>query len=142
MKNAAAKLTANDVLSIQQLNARFALAFDGILPNAAVAWAGTFTPDGRFTLLDPSGAVQRNAEGTKQLIDLHGELSLPTIRHWYSNLLIESDRGSARMTCYLISLNTEKLEVKRTAVYRDTLAKVKGHWRFKTRTVTLDAGSN
>jgi SnoaL-like protein len=143
MKKAGApKLTANDILAIQQLNARFAMAFDDLLSDSAVAWASTFAPDGKFTLLDSNGTLQKEAKGTQKLIDLHGELALPTIRHWYSNLLIERDRGGARMQCYLISLDTKKRVIKRTATYRDRLAKINGRWKFKTRTVTLDAGSS
>jgi hypothetical protein len=143
MQNAeTSKLAANDILEIQQLNARFALAFDLLLPDPADTWAGTFTPDGSFTLLDASGAVQKKATGTKELIALHGDLAVPTIRHWYDNLLIDRDPVGARMQCYLISLDTTKREVKRTATYRDTLAKTHGEWKFKTRTSTLDTGSS
>jgi hypothetical protein len=139
-KTTAPGLTVNDILAIQQLNARFALAFDKCLPNPAVAWANTFTPEGKFTLLDSTGSVQREAEGTKKLIALHDELAKPTIRHWYSNLLIERERrGATLMRCYFISLDTTKLAILRTATYSDTLVKIRGKWKFKSRTVTLDA---
>src|SRR5258708_7810644 len=82
-------------------------AFDEVLPDAAKAWADTFTPDGQFTLLTSSGAIQKKANGTKQLIALHGELAKPEKRHWYTNLLIEPERGGARMQSYLITLVTE-----------------------------------
>src|SRR4030088_3015037 len=100
MSKVVAPLSAKDILAIQQLQARFALAFDEVLPDAAKAWADTFTPDGQFTLLTSSGAIQKKANGTKQLIALHGELAKPEKRHWYTNLLIEPERGGARMQSY------------------------------------------
>ena len=141
-KAAASKLVANDILAIHQLHARFALAFDDLLPDSAVEWASTFTPGGTFELRDSGGAVQKKAQGTKELMALHSELANSAIRHWYGNLLIDPQPGGARMRCYLISLDTKNLAVKRTAVYRDTLVKTKGRWKFKAREVTLDIGSS
>jgi hypothetical protein len=43
------------------------------------------------------------------------------------------------MRCYFISLDTTKLAILRTATYSDTLVKIRGKWKFKSRTVTLDA---
>jgi hypothetical protein len=137
-----AKLTANDILGIEQLNARFAMAFDGRLPDPAKEWAGTFTPTGEFILVASNGEVQERAKGTKELVALHDKLANPLVRHWYGNLLIESDGAGARMRCYFISLNTKTLAIQRTATYSDRLVKIKGKWKFKVRTVTLDPGSS
>jgi SnoaL-like domain len=141
-KAIASGMPAKDILSIQQLQARFAMAFDEILPNPAAAWASTFTSDGEFVLMDSSCAVQKKAKGTKELMALHGELADPAVRHWYGNILIEPEPEGARMQCYFISLDTKTLAVRRTAVYYDTLMKIGGEWKLKKRTVTLDAGSS
>jgi len=142
-RKGSSKLSAKDLLAIEQLNARFAQAFDMILPDPAAAWAGTFSPTGDFTLLDAGGHVQAKAHGTRELKALHGQLARPTSRHWYTNLLIEPDRGGrARMRCYFISLDTATRSLVRTATYSDTLVKLRGQWKFKSRTVTLDAGSS
>jgi len=142
-KRASPKLSASDIVAIEQLNARFALAFDEVLPDPATAWAGTFAPDGKFTVCDSQGTVQMHASGTEELIALHRKIANPAIRHWYTNLLIERERaGTARMRCYFISLDAGTKTIVRTAIYGDTLVKLRGQWKFKSRTSTLDAGSS
>jgi hypothetical protein len=137
------KLSAKDLIQIEQLNARYAFAFDDLLPDAAAAWAATFAPDGRFTLRDANGNVQVDEQGTKALEELHDKFPNRAItRHWYGNLLIESAQGGARMRCYFISLNITTRGIVRTAIYEDQLVKVRRRWRFKLRTIRLDPGSS
>jgi SnoaL-like domain len=138
-----AKLSAKDLIEIEQLNARYAFAFDDLLSDAAAAWAATFAPDGRFTLRDAHDNVQVDEQGTKALKKLHDKFSdRATTRHWYGNLLIEPARGGARMRCYFISLNIATRNIVRTAIYEDQLVKVRRRWRFKLRSIRLDPGSS
>ena len=141
MSKAPAALSAKHILAIQQLQARFAQAFDDVPHDAAKTWADTFTKDGTFALLDPSGAVQMQAQGTEELIAMHDRLADPAKRHWYTNLLIEPAPGGASMQFYLMTVRTRDLAIERTAIYRDTLVKVRGAWKLKSCTVTLDAGA-
>jgi SnoaL-like domain len=141
-KTAQHKLSVADILAIQQLNARYALAFDDLLPDPALVWADTFTTGGRFTLVAADGKIQLEARGRLELQKLHDQFpDRSTTRHWYENLFIEGVRGGARMLCYFLSLDTKDKKVVRTAIYTDRLVKRKGVWKFQQRTVTLDIGS-
>ena len=133
------KLAVSDILAIQRLNARYAFAFDDLLPEPAAAWASTFTPNGSFRLLDANGNVQLEAKGTRELQALHNNFpNRSTTRHWYANLLIRPKGRGASMRCYFISLNVATKTILRTATYSDTLAKFRRVWKFKQRIVRLD----
>src|SRR5262245_55123032 len=119
-------LSSHDILAIHQLNAQFALAIDDLVPNPAVAWADTFTPDGRWIVRNLDGEVVQAAIGTSELRDRHDKFpERDAIRHWYTNFLIEPDAQGARMTCYAIIANVKDRppHILRTAIYRDILVK-------------------
>ncbi|MGA3004106.1 MAG: nuclear transport factor 2 family protein [Acetobacteraceae bacterium] len=147
-RHAAGQLSTDDIIAIQQLNARYVVAIDDLVPSSAAVWANTFTPDGSFTLRDSAGHIQVHAKGTAQLKAQCVKFpDRANTRHWFTNLLIEPDDEGVRMTCYLISLDTKPTSpaaaaIARTGVYRDILRKLNGNWKFTTREVTLDAGSS
>src|SRR5215510_8414450 len=90
------KLHQNDLLAIQQLNARYAHAFDNLVPDPAAAWASTFTSDGKFVLVTASGQLLAKARGTKQLMELHASFQHgAAMRHWFTNLVIKEQGNGA-----------------------------------------------
>ena len=138
------RLSQSDLLAIQQLNARYAHAFDNLVPNPAAAWARTFTPDGCFVLVTTEGQLVAKARGTKRLMELHASFQHgAAVRHWFTNLAIDAQRNGARMTALIMVLHVDAdpARIARTGVYSDRLVKLQGTWRFKERKVTLDPGS-
>jgi hypothetical protein len=139
-------LGAPEVSAIQQLNARYFYAIDGLLgPDSAALWAATFTADGTFVLLNASGEVVLQATGTAELISIYAEFpDIATTRHWINNLLLEASATGATGGCYIIAMDIQSApaSITRTGLYDDQLVKVNGQWRFQSRTLTLDASSS
>ena len=128
-------LTTEDILAIHQLYARYNHAIDF---GDANGWAGTFTVDGTFS--SPSGTFT----GTEQLAGFAGAFAQRMkARHWTNNLMVEPAEGGAAGTCYLMLYSLgdgeRSTSIVATGVYRDSLRKVDGGWRFTSRTVTADA---
>jgi SnoaL-like protein len=139
-------LGAPEVSAIQQLNARYFYAIDGLLgPDSAAMWADTFTADGTFLLLNATGEVVLQATGTAELISIYAEFpDIATTRHWINNLLLEASATGATGGCYIIAMDIQSspASITRTGLYDDQLVKVNGQWRFQSRTLTLDASSS
>jgi hypothetical protein len=139
-------LGAPEVSAIQQLNARYFYAIDGLLgPDSAAMWAATFTDDGTFVLLNATGEVVLQATGTAELISIYAEFpDIATTRHWINNLLLEASATGATGGCYIIAMDIQSspASITRTGLYDDQLVKVNGQWRFQSRTLTLDASSS
>jgi hypothetical protein len=128
-------LATEDVLAIQQLYARYNHAIDA---GKGDAWAACFTPDGTFT--SATGAFS----GTEALSGFGTAFAQRLkARHWTNNLVIEPAASGATGTCYLMLLRLGDAEkptsILTTAIYRDTLTKAAGEWKFATRDVTGDA---
>lgn len=138
-------LTIDDIIAIQALNVRYAIALDDLVQDSASKWAETFTSDGDFTLIAGDGTtVLVRASGSAQLSALQRSFPNPHFtRHWFSNLLIESDAQDARMTSYISAISVATAPaIARTGVYRDTLVRAEAGWRFRSRILTLDPGSH
>jgi hypothetical protein len=137
---------SQELLAIQQLNARYFYAIDGLLgPDSAAMWAATFTADGTFLLLNATGDVVLQATGTEELISIYEDFpDIATTRHWINNLLLEATAAGATGGCYIIAMDIQNspASIARTGLYTDQLVKVNGQWRFQSRTLTLDASSS
>lgn len=158
-------LTAEDRLAIMETLSRYNQAIDGLQPDAANAWADTFTEDGTFQAV---GEVQRDPEGTgtdrtaaleavrteDALISLSGQDELLAFAksvvessdrpayHWVNNVVIDGDGNRATMTCYLRVMDGKTKDHPEVATvtgyYRDQLRKVGDAWKFESRFVTFD----
>ena len=141
-----AAVGSQELLAIQQLNARYFYAIDGLLgPDSAAMWAATFTADGTFLLLSATGEVILQATGTEELISIYEDFpDIATTRHWINNLLLEATATGATGGCYIIAMDIQSspASIARTGLYDDQLVKVNGQWRFQSRTLTLDASSS
>jgi hypothetical protein len=138
-------MTNNDVILIMSLNARYAQALDGLLPDAAKTWANTFEPDGRVAVVDSSGTVVAEAEGRAKLAELwRGFPDQSMTRHWFNNQLIEVDGERATMRAYVmaISIKASLATIVRTGTYADLLVRTDGVWAFRERVLTLDPASH
>ena len=62
------------------------------------------------------------------------------VRHWTNNHVIEGDGDRATLTCYFTIFDVKDgTTIGGSGLYRDTLQRVNGAWRFSQRTVTSDA---
>ena len=137
-------LTVADKLEIIELTARYNHAIDGLVPNPADAWADTFTEDGVFEAIGFFDPPLDKLEGRAQLREFAEGVTGNDERgyHWISNIVVDGDGASARLTCYLQALRALTKDggggLRVTGVYRDTLTKVNGAWKFQHRSVTFD----
>lgn len=129
-----ATLSIEDQLAIQQLYARYNHAIDA---GKGDAWAACFTAEGTFDSATGSfaGTDQLAAFGTAFAQRLKG-------RHWITNLVLDPAEGGATGSCYLMLLRLGEAEkptsILTTAIYRDTLKKADGQWKFSSRKVEAD----
>jgi hypothetical protein len=141
----AAPLSARDLAAIEQLNARYFHALDGLLEaDSNVQWADTFTADGTFVLRDAEGNTIGQATGASALVEIYATFpDVATTRHWINNLLIEPEAGDAKASCYIIAMDIGAVpsRIARTGIYKDHLVRVGAEWRFQRRELALDANS-
>lgn len=126
-------LSAEDVLAIQQLYARYNHAIDFGRP---AEWADCFTADGVFT-----SATTGESKGTEALTAFATGFSARLkARHWVSNLVLDGDGDVATGTCYLQLWNVAAAPATllTTGIYVDQLARVDGEWKFTSREVKGD----
>jgi len=140
-----AALSTADRLAIDQLNATYFHAIDGLLgADSDARWAGTFTPDGTFTLVDATGALVAEAAGTDALVEAWSTFpAVATTRHWSDNHLVSRDGHGVSASCYIVALEVgvSPATISRTGVYTDQLVEVGGRWLYQHRTLTLDPNS-
>jgi len=129
-------LPVEDVLAIQKLLADYNHSIDA---GDGDAFAGVFVEDGT---LDVGHGV---TEGRAALKEFAGALPamVPGIRHLISNVSIDGSGESATSKVYLQAWVTaggaaeSKLII--SGIYRDTLRREDGEWRFVSRNMTPDA---
>ncbi len=129
-------LPVEDVLAIEKLLADYNHAIDF---GDADAFAGMFVEDG---VLDTG---QGPTEGRAALKEFAGALPgmVPGLRHLISNVSIDGDGDAATTKAYLQGWLTAggagEARLIISGVYRDTLRREDGQWRFVTRNLTPDS---
>lgn len=134
---AAAKLTADDYIEIQQLYANYAHALDR---GEGERFAATFVLDGEFTGGRGPGRgseVRSPIKGRDALLQMGSRGGL---RHFNANLAITPTPEGAKGSVYLLLFNARNIPatIVETAIYDDTLVKTPQGWRFKKRVVWRD----
>jgi 3-phenylpropionate/cinnamic acid dioxygenase small subunit len=124
-------LTAEDRISIQQVTAKYAIAMDDA---DMETWLSTWDERGIW-----EGGPGK-FEGHEQLRQLFPALGDRVVgkRHVVSNFVIEGEGEAASQQCYLLVMDRKKEHLPWTLVYKDTLQKKDGNWRFVHRRATLD----
>lgn len=127
----AQSLTAQDLVDIQQLYARYNWTLDS---GDSEGYASTFTPDGVFNTNVGHDAIKKFAEGFHTGVGSH-------LRHWNTNLLILPSAGGATGQVYLVLVDfaTKPASIFTSASYADELVKTPQGWRFKKRATKGDA---
>ena len=123
-------LTAQDLVDIQQLYARYNWALDS---GDSQAYAATFTPDGAFNNNVGHDAIVKFADTFHAGLGAH-------VRHWNTNLLIQPAPGGAAGQVYLVLVDfgTKPASIVTSASYSDEIVKTAQGWRFKKRTTKGD----
>ncbi|HEV8315761.1 MAG TPA: nuclear transport factor 2 family protein [Vicinamibacterales bacterium] len=126
-------LTAQDLVEIQQLYARYNHTIDSGV-DEGMGWARTFTADGEF----PPGKVTGHKALAEFAKGFHTKT--PTLRHWNTNLMImPSPGGGASGSVYLLLVDAggegKPPTIRTAATYVDDLVKTSEGWRFKKRTI-------
>jgi hypothetical protein len=131
-------LSADDMLNIQQLVARYNFAFDS---GDGEEFASCFVADGRFDY-----TADLRVEGRDKLRDFPAIVAgLGQLRHVVSSFLMDGDAVQATSRCYChvfgIKPNGASYIVSQ-GVYEDRLAKTDEGWRFAERRYLADPVSS
>jgi hypothetical protein len=129
-QKAAGALTAQDLVDIQQLYAKYNWTLDA---GDAEGYASTFTPDGVFNNNVGHDAIVKFAE------TFHGGMGA-RVRHWNTNLMIVPTPEGAHGQVYLVlvDFSTKPATIATSASYSDDLVKTAQSWRFKKRATKGD----
>jgi len=129
-QKAAGALTAQDLVDIQQLYAKYNWTLDA---GDAEGYASTFTSDGVFNNNVGHDAIVKFAE------TFHGGMGA-RVRHWNTNLMILPTPEGAHGQVYLVLVDftTKPATIATSASYSDDLVKTAQGWRFKKRATKGD----
>jgi len=119
-------LTAQDLVEIQQLYARYNWALDA---GDSEGYASTFTSDGTFNNNVGHDAIVKFADTFHAGMGAH-------VKHWNTNLMIlPTPDGGATGQVYLVLFDfaTKPPSIATSASYSDQLVKTPQGWRFKKR---------
>jgi hypothetical protein len=127
-------LSADDIISIQQLVARYNFAFDS---GDGEDFATCFVANGVFDY-----SADLRVEGHEKLREFPAIVAgLGQIRHIVSSILVEGDAGRASSRCYcqVYAIDGKgSAYVMSQGVYEDRLAKSEEGWRFAERRYIAD----
>jgi uncharacterized protein (TIGR02246 family) len=130
-------LPADDVIAIQNVIAEYAHAVDH---GDGDAFAALFTEDGLLDVGLPEPSEGREAI---KLIGDQTALRLPGIRHLTFNVVVSGDGDTAYASSYsqvvVTAGGAKATKLLLSGIYRDTLRKEGGRWRFVTRVMTIDS---
>lgn len=126
-------ISTDDVLEIQQLVARYNFAVDG---GDADAFAGTFTPDGVFTV---GGNEMRGHDALRAFVE--GRAGVAPRRHVVSSMIVDGDGDTATLRAYLQVVaagDDGTFAISTQGTYDDRLVRTGDGWRFSVRTFISD----
>ena len=123
-------LTAQDLVDIQQLYAKYNWALDG---GDSEGYASTFTPDGVFNNNVGHDAIVKFADTFHAGLGAH-------VRHWNTNLMIlpTPEGASGQVYLVLVDFANKPATIATSASYTDQLVKTPQGWRFKKRATKGD----
>lgn len=129
-KGASKALTAQDLVEIQQLYAKYNWSLDS---GDAEGYASTFLPDGVFNANVGHDALVKFAN------TFHGGMG-SHVRHWNTNLLITPtpEGASGQVYLILVDFGTKPASIVTSASYSDELTKTAQGWRFRKRATKGD----
>jgi hypothetical protein len=129
--------SVEDKLAINELVAKYNMAMDHV---QAADWAGTFTEDGELQIDGKPIAKGRAALTAMVENAAKGEYRG---RHWVCNSIIDGEGDTARLRMYVLSFGIiGGITPRVMGEYDDTLVRVNGQWKFKTRRITFCAGKS
>jgi hypothetical protein len=130
-------LTSEDRLAIEELNARYLIAFDlRVLTKVAAAFAPTGVFE-HWTGVRAEGREAIEAFMAQRMAESDRDYSI--VQHSVRNLVVQGDGERATSFCYLVrmaQLHDGGFEAK-LGYYSDRLVKHEGKWLFDTRAVSF-----
>ena len=129
-QQSAGKLTADDLVEIQQLYARYNWTLDA---GDSEGYASTFTPDGVFNNNAGHDAIVKFANTFHAGLGAH-------VHHWNTNLMImpSADGATGQVYLVLVDFANKPATIATSATYADELVKTAQGWRFKKRATKGD----
>ena len=129
-KPGAKALSAQDLVDIQQLYARYNWTLDA---GDSEGYASTFTPDGVFNNNVGHDAIVKFADTFHAGLGYH-------VRHWSTNLMIlpKPEGASGQVYLVLVDFANKPATIVTSASYTDELVKTAQGWRFKKRATKGD----
>jgi hypothetical protein len=126
----ATTLTAQDLVEIQQLYAKYNWTLDA---GDSEGYASTFTPDGVFNNNVGHDAIVKFADTFHAGLGSH-------VHHWNTNLMIlpTPQGASGQVYLVLVDFGTKPATIATSATYSDEIVKTPQGWRFKKRTTKGD----
>jgi uncharacterized protein (TIGR02246 family) len=126
----AAELAPADYTAIQQLYARYNTTIDR---GDADGWAGTFVPDGTFM-------NNKGTDALKAFVNTWHAGQGASQRHFSADLVItpSGDGATGTISTMLVSVATPN-SIAAYLTYSDVLVKTAAGWRFKSRTLKVEA---
>jgi hypothetical protein len=123
-------LTAQDLVEIQQLYARYNWTLDA---GDSEGYAATFTADGVFNNNAGHDAIVKFADTFHAGLGSH-------VRHWNTNLMIlpSGDGATGQVYLVLVDFATKPATIVTSASYADELVRTPQGWRFRKRTTKGD----
>lgn len=134
-------LTTEDKLAIHELLARSAWAYD---ENRMDVMEACFTPEAQMRLQIARGDVIGPHDGRDAVLELiRGAIESQSDqrRHVISNVFFESedaDRAVVLSNLTLLGTADDSTSVLSAGLYRDTVVRTDGGWRFSDRFLSLD----
>ncbi len=147
LRTAASRLTPQDYLDIQHLNARYAYAID-TCTNNGYDYADLYTPDGSFSV-SRAGRVITTYQGRDRLADAArggtrscDDVPWKGISHMLVNHVIVPSAEGATGKAYLVAigLDGDPTKVEAQGHYEDVYVKTAQGWRFRSRVHVLAPG--
>jgi ketosteroid isomerase-like protein len=122
----------DDIVAIQQLLARYNTAVDA---GDGQAFAATFTVDG----VSINGESRVTGREALAAIPAQVATTVPGLRHWVANHVIDLDGDEATATVYLLALRGgTPSSLLTSGRYVDRLRRTPDGWRFAVREFLAD----
>jgi hypothetical protein len=133
---AAMRLTTEDYSEIEQLYARYAFTWDGVLDDG-LRWIELFTPDGSHTneTTTPKQFFFGHQEllGFARAMKIRGGRVPTTVGHFITNIMIDRTPEGAAVKAYRIGVDLNGKWIGPSGIYFDYLVKTADGWRYRRK---------
>ncbi len=134
-------LGTDDVVELQQLYARYNHLID---EGSGEAWAALFVEEG--TLDTGMGFAVEGTPAARAEFAAGVPVMMPGGRHIATNVMVDGDgdtaTGAAYLQLWVADDENGGMKILVSGIYRDTMRRQDGVWKFVTRVLEPDAGGS